>query len=297
MGDQDHRRRRSSRSISSSHSIVSMSRWFVGSSSSSRSGCDASARAERRARQLAARERRRAAGRGRRRRTRARGRPRPPGRASRSRPRARAAPARTRSGASSAGRARRRPSPARARAAPPRGGEIGRAGEDVLAQRPLARRRRPLVVERDARALLPRELAALERDLPARPRSSVVLPAPFGPASASRSRRSTLNETPSKSGVPESSLRRLDAIRTATLLFKTTRREAPDSPGGTGRVRLVRVRRHPRVRMKVAVAFDHRGVAPPRGGHGGARGSRGHRPRHPHRRGPGRLPGQGAGGR
>src|SRR3954447_25860210 len=46
-------------------------------------------------------------------------------------------------------------------------------------------------------------------------RSSVVLPAPFGPASASRSRRSTLNETPSKSGAPDSSLRSPFAIRTA----------------------------------------------------------------------------------
>ena len=47
-------------------------------------------------------------------------------------------------------------------------------------------------------------------------RRSVVFPAPFGPASASRSRRSTLNETPSKSGSPESSLRRFEAMRTAT---------------------------------------------------------------------------------
>ena len=43
-------------------------------------------------------------------------------------------------------------------------GEIGRAGEHVVAEPELARRRRPLVVERDARPLLPRELAALERD-------------------------------------------------------------------------------------------------------------------------------------
>src|SRR5213076_3247950 len=50
---------------------------------------------------------------------------------------------------------------------------------------------------------------------PASARSSVVLPAPFGPASASRSRRSTLNETPSKRTLPESSLRREDAISTA----------------------------------------------------------------------------------
>ncbi len=47
-------------------------------------------------------------------------------------------------------------------------------------------------------------------------RSSVVLPAPFWPASASRWPRSTVNETPSKSGSPESSLRRFDAMRTAT---------------------------------------------------------------------------------
>ena len=51
---------------------------------------------------------------------------------------------------------------------------------------------------------------------PAMQSSSVVLPAPFGPASASRSRRSTLNETPSKSGSPDSSFRSADAIRTAT---------------------------------------------------------------------------------
>src|SRR5581483_8250712 len=53
------------------------------------------------------------------------------------------------------------------------------------------------------------------RDSPARIRSSVVLPAPFGPDSASRSRRSTLNETPSKSSPEASSLRRLVPITTA----------------------------------------------------------------------------------
>ena len=50
---------------------------------------------------------------------------------------------------------------------------------------------------------------------PFRSRSSVVLPAPFGPESDMRSRRSTLNDTPSKSGSPESSLRRLVAVTTA----------------------------------------------------------------------------------
>src|SRR5262249_40167696 len=46
------------------------------------------------------------------------------------------------------------------------GGEVGRAGEDIVAQRPRAAGRGPLVVQRDARPLLPGELAALERDLP-----------------------------------------------------------------------------------------------------------------------------------
>src|SRR5262249_82346 len=50
---------------------------------------------------------------------------------------------------------------------------------------------------------------------PAIARRSVVFPAPFGPASASRSRRSTLNETPSNSGSPDSSFRSWVAIRTA----------------------------------------------------------------------------------
>ena len=49
---------------------------------------------------------------------------------------------------------------------------------------------------------------------PFRIRSRVVLPAPFGPESETRSRRSTLNETPSKSGSPDSSLRRLVAVTT-----------------------------------------------------------------------------------
>jgi hypothetical protein len=56
---------------------------------------------------------------------------------------------------------------------------------------------------------------------PAIARSSVVFPAPLGPASESRSRRPTENETPSKSGSPENSLRREDAIRTDTTLRST----------------------------------------------------------------------------
>jgi hypothetical protein len=44
-------------------------------------------------------------------------------------------------------------------------GEVGGAREDVVAQRAAARRGRTLVVERDARPLLPGQLAGLERDL------------------------------------------------------------------------------------------------------------------------------------
>src|SRR4051794_22301877 len=46
-------------------------------------------------------------------------------------------------------------------------------------------------------------------------RSSVVLPAPLRPAMVSRSRRSSLSETPLSSGAPEMSLRRSEAISTA----------------------------------------------------------------------------------
>ena len=48
-------------------------------------------------------------------------------------------------------------------------------------------------------------------------RSNVVLPAPFGPERASRSRRSTENETPSNKSEPASSLRRLEAVTTAMI--------------------------------------------------------------------------------
>ena len=119
---------------------------------------------ERRARQLAAREGVRAAGRDRARRSRGRARPRLPGRASRTRPRARASPAPPRSAAGSPRRASPRPSLARAPAAPPRrrrGRRCRRAHSRAAAT--AAERRRPLVVKCDARALLERELAALER--------------------------------------------------------------------------------------------------------------------------------------
>ena len=191
-----------------------------GGSSARRGGAGRGRRRARgRARRASARRRRRSRGRGRgrRRRSRARAARRRRGRASRSRPRARAAPAPRRSGAASRARGRRPPSPPRggaAHARPRRGRRRPRARTRAACEPPSARR--PLVVQRDARALLPGELAAVRaRVSPISARSSVVLPAPFGPASASRSRRSTLNETPSKSGSPESSLRSADAIRTA----------------------------------------------------------------------------------
>src|SRR5256885_456225 len=53
---------------------------------------------------------------------------------------------------------------------------------------------------------------------PASIRSSVVLPAPFGPESESRSRRSTENETPWNRSVPAISLCKLEAVTTAMRL-------------------------------------------------------------------------------
>ena len=134
---------------------------------------------------------------------------------------------------------------------------------------------------------------------PASARSRVVLPAPFGPASASRSRRSTLNETPSKSGVPENSLRRPDAITIAIGSYSSATRPAvfgdgwhdPCSASASALWLAQGIEG-----MKVAVAFDHRGVSA-RGGPRGAGRPRRRRPRHAHRRGSGRLPGQGAAGR
>ena len=136
------------------------------------------------------------------------------GRASSTRPRARAAPAPRRSGAASRRRARRAPSPPRAAAAPAR----SRRGRP----RPRARTRaasgrgRAAGAGRGARPSRPSASAISPPWIVVSPmiaRRSVVLPAPFWPASARRWPRSTENETPSKSGSPASSLRRLDAIR------------------------------------------------------------------------------------
>src|ERR1700722_306633 len=51
---------------------------------------------------------------------------------------------------------------------------------------------------------------------PAIMRNRVVLPAPLRPAIVSRSRRSSLNETPPSRGLPAMSLRRSEAINRAT---------------------------------------------------------------------------------
>ncbi len=116
--------------------------------------------------------------------------------------------------------------------------EVGRARQDVLAERQRPVERRALVVERDSRPLLERELAAVDRrSRRSSIRSSVVLPAPFGPESATRSPRSTLNETRSKSGSPESSLRRFDAMTTATPpWWHAARRPADPARGDAAKV-------------------------------------------------------------
>ena len=108
----------------------------------------------------------RAAGRGRRRRSRGRGRSTPRGRARPSRPRARGAPAPRCSGAASRGRGRppaiacssRRSSSSIATRSPAPESEYSRSVRPAAA-------RRALVVQRDARVLRERELAALERGL------------------------------------------------------------------------------------------------------------------------------------
>src|SRR4051812_15294715 len=83
---------------------------------------------------------------------------------------------------------------------------------------------------------------------PASMRSSVVFTLPLRPDSVSRSRRSSLNDTPRKSGSPAMSLPRSDAIATAI---------APD-----GRSVLVLLRRPLRRHLvgHVAPAGDHRRV-------------------------------------
>src|SRR5438128_6361079 len=64
---------------------------------------------------------------------------------------------------------------------------------------------------------------------PASIRSSVVFPTPFGPESASRWRRSTLNDTPSNRTSPAISLRRFDAMTTATSSVSLRRERAQRS--------------------------------------------------------------------
>src|SRR5436305_11818148 len=79
-------------------------------------------------------------------------------------------------------------------------------------------------------------------------RRSVVLPLPLRPDRVSRSRRSSLNDTPRKSGSPAMSLPRSDAIATAIAV-----------DGRSGLVVFRRVLRRQLI-GHVAPARDHRGV-------------------------------------
>ena len=90
--------------------------------------------------------------------------------------------------------------------------------EHVVAQGEVALARRALVVQRHARVLASTSSPPSIEVSPASIRSSVVLPAPLRPAIVTRSRRSSFNETPRRSGSPAMSLDRSDAIRTATDL-------------------------------------------------------------------------------
>ena len=200
----------------SSHSRLSTSRWFVGSSSSSRSGSDGEGARERGAGQLAARERverpvevgvdeseaaddrRRAVA--------------PGPAAGVLEPRLRLAVAsQRRVGVVAAGHGLlQSPQLVLDR------DEVCRAGERVLPQREPLAARRALVVQRDACVLRKRELTALERGLADRaPAGASSCPPRSGLRARARSPRRSRNETPSKSGSPENSLRSPDAISTA----------------------------------------------------------------------------------
>ncbi len=95
--------------------------------------------------------------------------------------------------------------------------QVAAAAEHVVAQGEVAVARRALVVELDA-GVLGEARAGRRRSTSPRTsiRSSVVLPEPLRPDSVSRSRRSSLKETPRSRGVPAMSLARSDAIATDT---------------------------------------------------------------------------------
>ena len=197
-------------SVFSSHSSRSTSRWFVGSSRSSRSGSPASARASdarvssppENVVQLPVELGRP--------RTRARAASPASSRASRSRRRARAGPA--------------PPSTARIVSSPWSPAAIADSSRRSSSSSSIRSRAPDSAYSRSdspsssggrwscSATRVPLSKTSCPPSTPVSPasiRSSVVLPAPFGPESASRSRRSTLNETPSKSSPPASSLRRL----------------------------------------------------------------------------------------
>ena len=156
----------------------------------------------------------RAAGRGARRRNRARGGRSRRAHATRSPRHARAEPGHGSTRGASRGRGRLRPSHPPAGAAPPRprGRRHPRAR---IAERAVRLVRAALVVERNARALLERELAPVEPRLARQAAEQRRLAGAVRPGECNPSRRSSLNETPSKSGAPAISLRRFEAMRTA----------------------------------------------------------------------------------
>ena len=97
------------------------------------------------------------------------------------------------------------------------------------------------------RARRPEELVS-----PTSARSSVVLPAPFGPASATRSRRSTLNDTPSNSGSPRAPC------------GGSMRSGLPSAGKGTARGPCPRSRHRHLLRAGLPVRRDRRGAWPAR---------------------------------
>src|SRR4051812_2980080 len=90
-------------------------------------------------------------------------------------------------------------------------------------------------------------------------RSSVVLPEPLRPDSVSRSRRSTLNETPRRSGSPAMSLPRSDPMQTAIASDPRSVALRGDTPTDGGHCRCVASRR-----MDFGVGYfpTHDGMSP-----------------------------------
>ena len=144
-------------------------------------------------------------------------------------------------------------------------------GEHVVAQRPGARRRRPLVVQRDARALLPGELAALERHLAGeraeqRRLAGAVRPGEREPVAALDLERDAVEERRARELLAE--------VRCDQDGHEPYSRSAAGSRADRGMIRGDEGRRRVRPSRR----------RPARGGARGARRPRGDRPRHPRRR-------------